>query len=365
MLEVLDPEQNNTFMDHYLEVEWDLSSVLFICTANTTQSISSPLLDRMEQIPLSGYTELEKQEIANRFLIPRQAKDHGLKENWIRFKKDALQEVIIGYTREAGVRNLEREIGKVCRKVVTKLVRTGKDRKITVTSKLVKELLGVPVHQRDYKADQNEVGIAMGLGVTQMGGELMLIEAVLMPGSGKTVLTGKLGEVMQESAKAAFSFVRSNTQLLGIDEDDFAKSDLHIHIPDGAIPKDGPSAGLPLMIAIISAFTKNPVKNEVAMTGEITLRGQITEIGGLKEKLLAARRGLLTKVLIPEDNKKDLDEIPKEIIEGLKVIPLNKIQDALEHALENFPLIEKALPEQPLVISENLSPETNPQTPVA
>ena len=365
MLEVLDPEQNNTFMDHYLEVEWDLSSVLFICTANTTQSISSPLLDRMEQIPLSGYTELEKQEIANRFLIPRQAKDHGLKENWIRFKKDALQEVIIGYTREAGVRNLEREIGKVCRKVVTKLVRTGKDRKITVTSKLVKELLGVPVHQRDYKADQNEVGIAMGLGVTQMGGELMLIEAVLMPGSGKTVLTGKLGEVMQESAKAAFSFVRSNTQLLGIDEDDFAKSDLHIHIPDGAIPKDGPSAGLPLMIAIISAFTKNPVKNEVAMTGEITLRGQITEIGGLKEKLLAARRGLLTKVLIPEDNKKDLDEIPKEIMEGLKVIPLNKIQDALEHALENFPLIEKALPEQPLVISENLSPETNPQTPVA
>ena len=362
MLEVLDPEQNNTFMDHYLEVEWDLSSVLFICTANTTQSISSPLLDRMEQIPLSGYTELEK---ANRFLIPRQAKDHGLKENWIRFKKDALQEVIIGYTREAGVRNLEREIGKVCRKVVTKLVRTGKDRKITVTSKLVKELLGVPVHQRDYKADQNEVGIAMGLGVTQMGGELMLIEAVLMPGSGKTVLTGKLGEVMQESAKAAFSFVRSNTQLLGIDEDDFAKSDLHIHIPDGAIPKDGPSAGLPLMIAIISAFTKNPVKNEVAMTGEITLRGQITEIGGLKEKLLAARRGLLTKVLIPEDNKKDLDEIPKEIMEGLKVIPLNKIQDALEHALENFPLIEKALPEQPLVISENLSPETNPQTPVA
>ena len=276
-----------------------------------------------------------------------------------------IKEVIRSYTKESGVRNLEREIGKVCRKVVTKLVRTGKDRKITVTSKLVKELLGVPVHQRDYKADQNEVGIAMGLGVTQMGGELMLIEAVLMPGSGKTVLTGKLGEVMQESAKAAFSFVRSNTQLLGIDEDDFAKSDLHIHIPDGAIPKDGPSAGLPLMIAIISAFTKNPVKNEVAMTGEITLRGQITEIGGLKEKLLAARRGLLTKVLIPEDNKKDLDEIPIDIMEGLKVIPLNKIQDALEHALENFPLIEKALPEQPLVISENLSPETNPQTPVA
>ncbi|HJL88030.1 MAG TPA: endopeptidase La, partial [SAR324 cluster bacterium] len=334
MLEVLDPEQNNTFMDHYLEVEWDLSSVLFICTANTTQSISSPLLDRMEQIPLSGYTELEKQEIARRFLVPRQAKSHGLKENWIRFKEEALKEVIMGYTREAGVRNLEREIGKVCRKVVTKLVRTGKDRRITVTPKMVKDLLGVPAHQRDYKADHNEVGIAMGLGVTQMGGELMLIEAGLMPGSGKTVLTGKLGEVMQESAKAAYSFVRSKNQLLGINEELFAKSDLHIHIPDGAIPKDGPSAGLPLMISIISAFTKNPVKNEVAMTGEITLRGQVTEIGGLKEKLLAARRGNLTQVIIPEDNEKDLEEIPKEILEDLKIISVLRIDDALEHALE-------------------------------
>ncbi len=365
MLEVLDPEQNNTFMDHYLEVEWDLSSVLFICTANTTQSISSPLLDRMEQIPLSGYTELEKQEIARRFLVPRQAKSHGLKENWIRFKEEALKEVIMGYTREAGVRNLEREIGKVCRKVVTKLVRTGKDRRITVTPKMVKDLLGVPAHQRDYKADHNEVGIAMGLGVTQMGGELMLIEAGLMPGSGKTVLTGKLGEVMQESAKAAYSFVRSNNQLLGINEELFAKSDLHIHIPDGAIPKDGPSAGLPLMISIISAFTKNPVKNEVAMTGEITLRGQVTEIGGLKEKLLAARRGNLTQVIIPEDNEKDLEEIPKEILEDLKIISVLRIDDALEHALESSPLIPQTLPEQPLVINENMTSDSNPQTPVA
>ncbi|MDP6728346.1 MAG: endopeptidase La [SAR324 cluster bacterium] len=365
MLEVLDPEQNNTFMDHYLEVEWDLSSVLFICTANTTQSISSPLLDRMEQIPLSGYTELEKQEIARRFLVPRQAKSHGLKENWIRFKEEALKEVIMGYTREAGVRNLEREIGKVCRKVVTKLVRTGKDRRITVTPKMVKDLLGVPAHQRDYKADHNEVGIAMGLGVTQMGGELMLIEAGLMPGSGKTVLTGKLGEVMQESAKAAYSFVRSKNQLLGINEELFAKSDLHIHIPDGAIPKDGPSAGLPLMISIISAFTKNPVKNEVAMTGEITLRGQVTEIGGLKEKLLAARRGNLTQVIIPEDNEKDLEEIPKEILEDLKIISVLRIDDALEHALESSPLIPQTLPEQPLVINENMTSDSNPQTPVA
>ncbi len=271
----------------------------------------------------------------------------------------------MGYTREAGVRNLEREIGKVCRKVVTKLVRTGKDRRITVTPKMVKDLLGVPAHQRDYKADHNEVGIAMGLGVTQMGGELMLIEAGLMPGSGKTVLTGKLGEVMQESAKAAYSFVRSNNQLLGIDEELFAKSDLHIHIPDGAIPKDGPSAGLPLMISIISAFTKNPVKNEVAMTGEITLRGQVTEIGGLKEKLLAARRGNLTQVIIPEDNEKDLEEIPKEILEDLKIISVLRIDDALEHALESSPLIPQTLPEQPLVINENMTSDSNPQTPVA
>jgi ATP-dependent Lon protease len=365
MLEVLDPEQNNTFMDHYLEVEWDLSSVLFICTANTTQSISSPLLDRMEQIPLSGYTELEKKEIARRFLVPRQAKSHGLKENWIRFKEEALHAVIMGYTREAGVRNLEREIGKVCRKVVTQLVRTGKDRKITVTSRRVKELLGVPANQRDYKADHNDIGVAMGLGVTQMGGELMMIEAGLMPGSGKTVLTGKLGDVMQESAKAAFSFVRSNTQMLGINEELFAKSDLHIHIPDGAIPKDGPSAGLPLMISIISTFTKNPVKNEVAMTGEITLRGQVTEIGGLKEKLLAARRGNLTKVLIPEDNKKDLEEIPKEILEDLKIISVSRIHDALKHALESFPMTQESLPEPSLVINENLSSNSNSQTPVA
>ncbi|MEE3121962.1 MAG: endopeptidase La [SAR324 cluster bacterium] len=365
MLEVLDPEQNNTFMDHYLEVEWDLSSVLFICTANTTQSISSPLLDRMEQIPLSGYTELEKQEIARKFLIPRQAEAHGLKEKQMTFQLPALQEIIHGYTREAGVRNLEREIGKICRKTVTKLVRSKKDRKIMVTPKMVSDLLGVPVHQRDFKAEHKEIGIAMGLGVTPMGGELMLIEAGLMSGSGKTVLTGKLGEVMQESAKAAFSYVRSNAEFLGIDESVFAKSDLHIHIPEGAMPKDGPSAGLPMIIAIVSAFTRVPVKNEVAMTGEITLRGQVTEIGGLKEKLLAARRGTLTAVIIPQGNEKDLEEIPKQVVEGIRIHPVRKINQALELVLEASPEKDEAASDQSAVLPQELAGETTLDAPVA
>ncbi len=345
MLEVLDPEQNHTFVDHYLEVEWDLSRVLFICTANTTQSISSPLLDRMEQIPLSGYTELEKQEIARRFLIPRQAAMHGLSEKQIRFRKAALQHIIWGYTREAGVRNLEREIGKVCRKVVTQLVRSNENMTVNVTLKKVQDLLGVPIHQRDFKEEQNEIGIAMGLGVTPMGGELMLVEAGLMPGSGKVVLTGKLGDVMQESAKAAYSFVRSNAEFLGINETVFGKSDLHIHMPEGAIPKDGPSSGLPLIAAIVSSFTKIPVLHEIGMTGEITLRGNVTEIGGLKEKLLAARRGDLKTVIIPQENEKDLEDIPDEVLTGLSIIPVKKVNEALELVLETHPMLLRRVPD--------------------
>ncbi|HIL87779.1 MAG TPA: endopeptidase La, partial [Deltaproteobacteria bacterium] len=290
MLEVLDPEQNNTFMDHYLEVEYNLSDVLFLCTANTTQHIPAPLLDRMEVIPLSGYTELEKQRIAERFLVPRQCKSHGLTAKRIRFRKLAIGDVIRNYTREAGVRSLEREVGKICRKVVTRLVRGKGKKSITVTPKLVNELLGVPPYSQNVKGEVNEVGLAMGLGVTSMGGELMLVEAGLMAGLGKIQLTGKIGDVMQESARAAYSYVRSNAEFLGIDPEIFSKSDLHIHLPEGAIPKDGPSAGLPLILAITSAFTKIPVRHEVAMTGEITLRGHVTEIGGLKEKLLAAKR---------------------------------------------------------------------------
>ena len=337
MLEVLDPEQNNTFVDHYLDVEYSLSEVLFICTANSVQNITGPLLDRMEVIHLSGYTELEKQHIATQFLTPRQRKFHGLHDKQLRFRKSAIEEITHGYTREAGVRNLEREIGKVCRKIVTRFVRSKEKKTTIVTPKLVHDLLGVPQFQHDQREEKNEVGVSMGLGVTSMGGELLLIEVGLMSGSGEVVLTGKLGDVMQESAKAAFSYVRSNAEYLGIDMEKFAKTDLHVHLPEGATPKDGPSAGLPLMMAIISSFTKISVRNDVAMTGEITLRGHVTEIGGLKEKLIAAKRGLIDTILIPEENEKDLVEITDEIKNGLNIIAVKNVKEALGFALEAHP----------------------------
>ena len=337
MLEVLDPEQNNTFVDHYLDVEYSLSEVLFICTANSVQNITGPLLDRMEVIHLSGYTELEKQHIATQFLTPRQLKFHGLHDKQLRFRKSAIEEITHGYTREAGVRNLEREIGKVCRKIVTRLVRSKEKKTTIVTPKLVHDLLGVPQFQHDQREEKNEVGVSMGLGVTSMGGELLLIEVGLMSGSGEVVLTGKLGDVMQESAKAAFSYVRSNAEYLGINMEKFAKTDLHVHLPEGATPKDGPSAGLPLMMAIISSFTKISVRNDVAMTGEITLRGHVTEIGGLKEKLIAAKRGLIDTILIPEENEKDLVEITDEIKNGLNIIAVKNVKEALGFALEAHP----------------------------
>ncbi|MFZ9067284.1 MAG: endopeptidase La [bacterium] len=350
MLEVLDPEQNNTFTDHYLEVEYDLSDVLFICTANSTQQITAPLLDRMEVIRLSGYTELEKIRIAEDFIIPRQRQLHGLTAEQLRFRKAAVEEVIRSYTREAGVRNLERELGKICRKVVTQLVRSEEKKNMMVTPKLVHKCLGVPHPPRDRKNESNEVGVAMGLGVTSLGGETMLVEVGLMPGGGKLSLTGKLGDVMQESAKAAYSWVRSNADSLRIDHKLFKKRDLHIHLPEGATPKDGPSAGLPLITAIVSAFTQIPVRNEVAMTGEITLRGHVTEIGGLKEKLLAARRGMFSTVVIPVENEKDLAEIPAEITDGLRIRAVHNVNDALNIALEHHP----ALLEVPTTVGEEL-----------
>ncbi len=350
MLEVLDPEQNNTFTDHYLEVEYDLSDVLFICTANSTQQITAPLLDRMEVIRLSGYTELEKIRIAEDFIIPRQRQLHGLTAEQLRFRKAAVEEVIRSYTREAGVRNLERELGKICRKVVTQLVRSEEKKNMMVTPKLVHKCLGVPHPPRDRKNESNEVGVAMGLGVTSLGGETMLVEVGLMPGGGKLSLTGKLGDVMQESAKAAYSWVRSSADSLRIDHKLFKKRDLHIHLPEGATPKDGPSAGLPLITAIVSAFTQIPVRNEVAMTGEITLRGHVTEIGGLKEKLLAARRGMFSTVVIPVENEKDLAEIPAEITDGLRIRAVHNVNDALNIALEHHP----ALLEVPTTAGEEL-----------
>ena len=337
MLEVLDPDQNDSFIDHYLDVEFSLSDVLFICTANSLQNITSPLLDRMEVIELTGYTELEKHHIATQFLTPRQRKFHGLEEKQLRFSKSAIEEITHGYTREAGVRNLEREIGKVCRKVVTRLVRTKGKKATVVTPKLVHELLGVPKYERDQREDKSDVGVAMGLGVTPMGGEMLLIEVGLMSGSGKVVLTGKLGDVMQESAKAAFSYVRSNADYLGIDPEIFAKTDLHVHLPEGATPKDGPSAGLPLIMAIISSFTKISVKHNVGMTGEITLRGHVTEIGSLKEKLIAAKRGLLDTVLIPDENQKDLVDVPDEIKKGLDINIIKNVKEALGVALAAHP----------------------------
>ena len=337
MLEVLDPDQNDSFIDHYLDVEFSLSDVLFICTANSLQNITSPLLDRMEVIELTGYTELEKHHIATQFLTPRQRKFHGLEEKQLRFRKSAIEEITHGYTREAGVRNLEREIGKVCRKVVTRLVRTKGKKATVVTPKLVHELLGVPKYERDQREDKSDVGVAMGLGVTPMGGEMLLIEVGLMSGSGKVVLTGKLGDVMQESAKAAFSYVRSNADYLGIDPEIFAKTDLHVHLPEGATPKDGPSAGLPLIMAIISSFTKISVKHNVGMTGEITLRGHVTEIGSLKEKLIAAKRGLLDTVLIPDENQKDLVDVPDEIKKGLDINIIKNVKEALGLALAAHP----------------------------
>ena len=337
MLEVLDPDQNDSFIDHYLDVEFSLSDVLFICTANSLQNITSPLLDRMEVIELTGYTELEKHHIATQFLTPRQRKFHGLEEKQLRFRKSAIEEITHGYTREAGVRNLEREIGKVCRKVVTRLVRTKGKKATVVTPKLVHELLGVPKYERDQCEDKSDVGVAMGLGVSPMGGEMLLIEVGLMSGSGKVVLTGKLGDVMQESAKAAFSYVRSNADYLGIDPEIFAKTDLHVHLPEGATPKDGPSAGLPLIMAIISSFTKISVKHNVGMTGEITLRGHVTEIGSLKEKLIAAKRGLLDTVLIPDENQKDLVDVPDEIKKGLDINIIKNVKEALGVALAAHP----------------------------
>ncbi|HUJ75833.1 MAG TPA: endopeptidase La, partial [bacterium] len=286
LLEVLDPEQNNTFMDHYLEVEYDLSDVLFFCTANNVAGIPPALLDRMELITLAGYTELEKENIATRHLIEKQREENGLEKSQVKFRRDALLEVIQRYTREAGVRSLEREIGKICRKVATQLVRKPSTSSVLVTSKRVHDFLGVPRYKHETADGKNEVGVTTGMAWTPMGGELLFTEVSLMHGNGRLIITGQLGDVMKESVQAALSFVRSNANQLGIFSDAFKKHDVHIHVPEGATPKDGPSAGVTLTTSIVSAFTGIPVRKDVAMTGEVTLRGKVLQIGGLKEKLL-------------------------------------------------------------------------------
>ncbi len=341
LLEVLDPEQNSTFVDHYVEVEYDLSEVMFVATANT-MNIPAPLLDRMEVIRLSGYTEDEKINIAHRYLLPKQMKTNGLKKTELTIAESALRDIVRYYTREAGVRALERDISKICRKVVKTLLLKKSQTRIAVTARNLDKFLGVRRYNFGMAERENQVGQVTGLAWTEVGGELLTIESVVLPGKGKTITTGKLGEVMQESIQAALSVVRKRSRSLGIADDFYQKSDIHIHLPEGAIPKDGPSAGVGICTALVSVLTGIPVCCDVAMTGEITLRGEVLPIGGLKEKLLAAVRGGLGRVLIPEENVRDLAEIPDNIKNKLEIIPVKWIDRVLELALERLP---QALPD--------------------
>jgi ATP-dependent Lon protease len=334
LLEVLDPEQNFMFMDHYLDVEYNLSKVFFITTANVVHTIPQPLQDRMEILRLSGYTEPEKLEIAKRFLVRKQREQTGLKEENLTFADDALITIIRHYTREAGVRNLEREIANICRKVARKVVKEGKRLQATLRPEDVKEYLGV-IKFRDTKSEEkNEIGLATGMAWTEVGGQILNIEATIMPGKGKLLLTGKLGDVMQESGQAAMSYVRSRAAKLGLGADFYRHVDIHIHIPEGSIPKDGPSAGITLATSVVSALTKIPVRRDIAMTGEITLRGKVLPIGGVKEKLLAAHRAGNQTVILPRDNEKDLSEVPANIQQELTIRFVETMDEVLDLALE-------------------------------
>jgi ATP-dependent Lon protease len=348
LLEVLDPEQNNAFNDHYLEVDLDLSQVMFVCTANSL-NIPAPLLDRMEVIRLPGYTEDEKMNIAKKYLLPKQMKNNGLKDGELKVGEDVPLDIIRYYTREAGVRSLEREVAKICRKVVKELLTSkGKTKSITVTKKTLDKYLGVQRFRYGKAEEENRIGQVTGLAWTEVGGELLTIEAATVPGKGKLQHTGQLGEVMQESIQAAMTVVRSRAQNLGLETDFYQKLDIHLHVPEGATPKDGPSAGIGMCTALVSALTKIPVKSEVAMTGEITLRGEVLPIGGLKEKLLAAARGGITTVVIPVDNQKDLVEIPENIKGNLDIRPVKWIDEVLEIALAGQPTpIAASAPETP------------------
>lgn len=336
LLEVLDPEQNNSFRDHYLEVPYDLSNVMFIATANVLETIHPALRDRMEVLELPGYSSEEKLHIAQNFLVPKQLKEQGIEKYEIRFKNDAILLIVEEYTREAGVRNLEREISNVCKKIAREIVENKRFKKI-INTKKINDYLGVSKVQPSEIEDKNRVGVATGLAYTPVGGDIILIESTYYKGKGNLILTGKLGDVMQESAKAAISYVHSKAKELGIDESIFAKSDIHIHVPSGAVPKDGPSAGVSITTSLVSAFSQVPVLRDVGMTGEITLRGRILPIGGLKEKLLAAKRSGLKKVVLPEKNKKDLDEVPDSILKGLHIVFVENIDQLLEHTLEKSP----------------------------
>src|SRR5687767_4907427 len=333
LLEVLDPEQNGSFLDHYLDTEYDLSNVMFICTANVLHTIPQALRDRMEVLQLAGYTEHEKVEIARRFLVPKAVEATGLTTANITFTDDALQAVIQRYTREAGVRSLEREISSICRKVARKVVTEGASFSEEITAERVTQYLGVPKYRPATAEQKNEIGIATGLAWTEVGGEILVSEATLMPGKGKLTLTGKLGDVMQESAQAALSYVRSRASEFGLAEDFHSKLDIHVHVPEGAIPKDGPSAGITMATTLVSALTKIPVRRDVAMTGEITLRGKVLPIGGVKEKVLAAHRAGVKNIILPRDNEKDLADIPKNVLDVIDTHLVSQMDEVLKIAL--------------------------------
>lgn len=362
LLEVLDPEQNFSFNDHYLDLDYDLSEIFFITTANTLHSIPPPLRDRMEIIQIAGYTEFDKLNIGRNFLVSKQAKANGLQPENVAFSDEMLLYMIRHYTKEAGVRNLEREIATVCRKVAKEVVKNGPETKVELNEEIVQEYLGIPKFRYGRAEEKDEIGLVMGLAWTEFGGEILGIETVTMPGKGKITITGKLGEVMQESAQAALSYVRSRASRLGIDPDFYQNFDIHIHVPEGAIPKDGPSAGITMATSIVSALSRIPARSDVAMTGEITLRGRVLPIGGLKEKILAAHRAMLKTVLIPMENTKDLKDIPAKILEEITIEPVEHMDDVLRKALvhdEGEIFREPEKPAQPQVIFETSKPASD------
>ncbi|WP_400242676.1 endopeptidase La [Niallia sp. JL1B1071] len=332
MLEVLDPEQNHNFSDHYIEETYDLSKVMFIATANNLATIPGPLRDRMEIISIAGYTEIEKIHISKDHLLPKQIKEHGLSKAQLQIREDGIQKIVRLYTREAGVRTLERQLASICRKTARMIV-TGEKKKVVITAKNVEDFLGKPIFHYGQAEEEDQVGVATGLAYTTVGGDTLQIEVSLAPGKGKLVLTGKLGDVMKESAQAAFSYIRSKSEELGIDANFHEKYDIHIHVPEGAVPKDGPSAGITMVTALVSALSGKPIKKEVGMTGEVTLRGRVLPIGGLKEKSLGAHRAGLKTIIIPKDNAKDIDDVPESVREELDFILVSHVDEVLKHAL--------------------------------
>ena len=332
MLEVLDPEQNHNFSDHYIEEPYNLSNVMFIATANDLSSIPGPLRDRMEIISIAGYTEIEKLHIAKDHLFIRQLEKHGLQKTQLQLREEAIVDIIRYYTREAGVRSLERQLASICRKTA-KIIVSGEKKRVVISVKNLEEFLGKKIFHYGQAEEEDQIGVATGLAYTTVGGDTLQIEVSLSPGKGKLVLTGKLGDVMKESAQAAFSFVRSKAEEFHIDPDFYEKYDIHIHVPEGAVPKDGPSAGITMATALVSALTNRPIRKEVGMTGEITLRGRVLPIGGLKEKSLGAHRAGLTTLIIPKDNEKDIDDIPESVRNDLQFVLVSHLDQVLEHAL--------------------------------